>query len=118
MNNDYFAHPHNYLLYIIFTGGLLLFAVIMLGYYWANKSLKKTSMSIYSKVILFTLLSFFLMGLTESLTGTVFIYPMLILAMNVDKIIEQDAMSQPWRIDNILMWIKIKTVRKRISFTK
>lgn len=118
MNNDYFAHPHNYLLYIIFTGGLALFAVVMIGYYLADKSLKKTNRSIYSKVILFTLISLFLMGLTESLTGTVFIYPMLILAMNIDKIIEQDVMSQPWRVGNLLIWLKMKTQKKRISFTK
>ncbi|MDE6848097.1 MAG: O-antigen ligase family protein [Ruminococcus sp.] len=117
MNNIYFAHPHNYLLYIIFTGGISLLVVIMLGYYLADKNLRKTNRSIYSKVTLFTLLSFFLMGLTESLTGTVFIYPMLIFAMNIDKIIEQDVMDQPWRVDNILIWLKIKAVRKRISFS-
>ena len=58
------------------------------------------------------------MGLTESLTGTVFIYPMLILAMNVDKIIEWDVMSQPWRVANLLLWLKMKASRKRILFTK
>lgn len=123
MNNDFFAHPHNFFLYVAFMGGIVLVAVLILGYLHANRVLKNTNESIYSKIILFTLLAFLIMGLTESLTGTVFFYPMLILAMNVDKIITQDAFEQPERIVNIFLWNKTrkrmrKRVLKRISFTK
>ena len=78
------AHPHNFILYILTLGGLLAFAIIVYCYVYAGKKLRRTNHSITSKIILYTLICFLVMGLSESLTGTDLLYPTLVLAMNAD----------------------------------
>ena len=80
------AHPHNYILYILLTGGLLLGIITIIGYWMASQNIKKNIESIYGKIILFTLCSFLIMGITEAITSTVLLYPMLVLGMNIDKV--------------------------------
>lgn len=80
------AHPHNYMFYILLTGGLLLGIIIVIGYCMASREINKNISSIYSKIILFTLCAFLVMGITESITSTVLLYPMLVLGINIDKI--------------------------------
>lgn len=81
-----YTHPHNYFLYIFMTGGILLAAILFIGFFNANKTLKSSIDTIYSKIIMFTLIAFLVMGITESLVSTVLLYPILILAMNADKL--------------------------------
>lgn len=81
-----YTHPHNYYLYIFMTGGILLAAILFIGFFYANKTLKSSIDTIYSKIIMFTLIAFLVMGITESLVSTVLLYPILILAMNADKL--------------------------------
>lgn len=83
-NHIYATHPHNYYMYVLMTGGILLFFVLFLGLLYANEKLNATIDTIYSKIVLFLLYSFLAMGITESLVSTVLLYPMLILAMKSD----------------------------------
>lgn len=85
-NSIFFTHPHNYYLYILMTGGLLLLAIIIIGLLHVDKAISKSENSKYGKVILFTIISFLIMGITESITSTVLLYPIIILGMNSDKI--------------------------------
>lgn len=87
-SSKYATHPHNFFMYLTMTGGICLLVVLYIGFFYANKELKKTSSVVYGKLILFTLYSFLIMGLTESLTSTVLLYPMLILAMKSQKIVD------------------------------
>ena len=84
--NLYATHPHNYFLYIALTGGVVLILIVFIGYFVANKKIMKTINTIYSKIILFTLFVFLIMGLTESLISTVLLYPMLLIAMNLETL--------------------------------
>ena len=82
----WFAHPHNYMFYILLTGGLMLGIIVIIGYSMASRTISKNIKSVYSKIILFTLCSFLVMGIAEAITSTVLLYPMLVLGMNIDKI--------------------------------
>lgn len=84
--NMYATHPHNYYMYILMQGGVVLLAILLIGFIFANKKLNKTMNTVYSKIILFGIVSFLVMGLSESLVSTVLLYPLLILALNADKI--------------------------------
>lgn len=75
------THPHNYLLYTAFNGGIVLIIVLVIGYCIANKELVACRNTIQGKIILFCLYAFCAMGITESLTETVLLLPMLILGM-------------------------------------
>lgn len=85
-NHLYYTHPHNYFLYIAFTGGIVLLYVLLKAFLKANKALNNSIESIYSKIVLFTLISFLIMGLAEALTDTVLLYPMLILGMEAERL--------------------------------
>ncbi|MDE6670624.1 MAG: O-antigen ligase family protein [Ruminococcus sp.] len=91
LKSPFFTHPHNYILYVMMNGGLVLTAILLIGYGFANKTLKATRDSIYSKTILFVLFSFLIMGLTEAITGTILLYPVLIMAMEADKILKGES---------------------------
>lgn len=75
------THPHNYFLYIMMSGGLMLLAVFLYGYVLVHMRIEETRNSVYSKIIMFTISAFLIMGLTESLTGTILLYPMFIIGM-------------------------------------
>lgn len=82
------THPHNYLLYLAMNGGVVLLVIWLIGIIRASDKLDKTMSTVYSKIILFTLCSFLVMGLTESLVSTELLYPMLLLGMKADMISE------------------------------
>ncbi|MCH5296428.1 MAG: O-antigen ligase family protein [Ruminococcus sp.] len=98
---DTYTHPHNYFLYIFMTGGIVLSVIVFMGYFYANKTLKNSIDTVYSKIIMFTLIAFLIMGLTEALTSTVFLYPLLILAMNADKL-KSNRLTAPIRTDSTI----------------
>ena len=83
-----FTHPHNFFLYLLTMGGIILFCIYMYGIMIANKHIVKYLNHFCCKVNFFCLISFLIMGLGESLVTTVLLYPMLILAMNIEKICE------------------------------
>lgn len=98
---DTYTHPHNYYLYILMSGGIVIAVILLLGYLYANKILKNTIDTVFSKIIMFTLIAFLIMGLTESLVSTVLMYPILILAMNADKL-KSSRLSAPVRTDSAI----------------
>lgn len=112
-NSMYASHPHNYFLYLIISGGILLLAVTFIGFLLANKQLKKTSSTATGKIILFALYSFLVMGLTESLTNTVLLYPMLILAMKSQNIVDLGYHNEAFRIHGK----KIRLFKRKIKNT-
>lgn len=88
--NDYYStHPHNFYLYVLMTGGIVLFAILMTGFSLASQRLNNTSATIYSKIILFAIFSFLIMGLTESLISTVLLYPVIIMGMEIENILKR-----------------------------
>ncbi len=98
MGSKYATHPHNYFLYILLCGGVVLLMVLTIGIIFADKMIQKYSGNIYSKIILFTLISFFVMGIVEALVSTVLMYPILIMAMNLDHISELSYKRMPHKI--------------------
>lgn len=87
---DTYTHPHNYYLYILMTGGILLAIILIMGYFYANRVLRRSISAVPSKIIMFTLIAFLIMGIAESLVSTALMYPILVLAMNADKLKYQD----------------------------
>lgn len=87
---DTYTHPHNYYLYILMTGGILLAIILIMGYFYANRVLRRSISAVPSKIIMFTLIAFLIMGIAESLVSTALMYPILVLAMNADKLKHQD----------------------------
>lgn len=86
-NSKYATHPHNYYLYMMMSGGIILLAILFLGFWLANKDLKEATNTATGRIILFLLYSFMAMGITESLTSTIMLYPMMILAMNANNVV-------------------------------
>lgn len=81
-----YNHPHNYILYNMMSGGVVLLITLLVGYILAHNKLKNNTNKIYGKIVLFCLCSFLVMGIAESITNTIMLYPMLILAMESDKL--------------------------------
>ena len=92
------THPHNYFLYVCMNGGIILVIVLFYGFFRASRSLNKSIENVYSKIILFTISAFLLMGLTESLVSTVLLYPMLVLAMKAQVFSEMEYENKPLTI--------------------
>ena len=84
LDHPSFTHPHNFLLYLMMTGGILLLLSFMVGVAIASKSIKENSQALCNRVILFVWYAFFLMGLVESLNSSVLMYPMLLMGMKAD----------------------------------
>lgn len=76
------AHPHNYFLYILLTGGIFLLGIVFYGYFMAAAELKKARNAVSSRIILGTLICFLILGIPESLTSTHLLYSTLVLGMN------------------------------------
>lgn len=81
-----YNHPHNYLLYNLMTGGIILLITLFVGFLIADSRLRNNTNKIYGKVVLFCLSAFLIMGIAESLTSTIMLYPMLILAIESKKL--------------------------------
>lgn len=74
------SHPHDYLLYILLTGGLVGVLFVGRAYFIVGKKLAETKTSIVSKCFQSMIISFMVMGITESLTSTTLLYPFLFLS--------------------------------------
>ena len=73
------SHPHNYFLYILLQGGVVLFALGVWIYGRVGQLCLKNRGDFTSKVVLAMYVSFLAMGLVESLVGTTLLYPMMML---------------------------------------
>ena len=80
----YFSHPHNYILYSLIQGGGIGMAFIILLFIRVSKGYIQNQKNYGCKMLIFMYLSFFVMGITESLTGATLLYPLTIL-MDVMK---------------------------------
>lgn len=70
-----FSHPHNFILYILLQGGIIYLSMIVFIIIYISKRIKSDN-DIYI-VLTLMYLTFFVEGITESLTGTIFLLPML-----------------------------------------
>lgn len=94
-------HPHNYLLYILMQGGLVLLGIFAMGLIYGSKQLKKNK-SISCTMIILIIISLLFVGLTESLTGNNFLYMFIILGMH------SDAFKAACSPERLLNRVKIK----------
>ena len=85
------THPHNYILYILALGGFLLLVITGWLYFSAAKKLKVSNGSMYSKIMLFAIASFLIMGISESLTEAHLLYPMILFACHIDVFINEES---------------------------
>ena len=88
-NDGYnYPHPHNYVLSLLMQGGVVLLAIVIIGFVIAGIKLWKERCSLISNLLLTLLLSLVIMGFTEALSMYMcsLMYPMLILAMHVEKL--------------------------------
>lgn len=75
------SHPHNYLLYIVMSGGIILFLILLLGIRRASINLTEFKHEEIRLILLITIVCFAIMGIAESLTEAPLLYTVLILAM-------------------------------------
>lgn len=78
-----FSHPHNFILYILLQGGILYLALfVFLCFYISKYCNQKLS---YYFVLTLMYFSFFVEGITESLTGAVLLFPLFGLYPNFER---------------------------------
>jgi O-antigen ligase len=80
-------HPHNYFLYLLFTGGVVGLAIACVIFFMASRQLGRYRDHPVDRIILFVLIAFFFMGLAESLTAAPMLYPMFIMAYDMKYLI-------------------------------
>ena len=80
------THPHNYILYILALGGFLLLIITAWLYFSAAKQLSSMRDSIYSKIMLFAIAAFLIMGISESLTEAHLLYPLILFTCQIGKL--------------------------------
>lgn len=83
------THPHNYMLYNLLNGGIIGTLLLLKIWDLSGNSLKKHIRNKSSLYILITLIVFIVMGISESLTDCVLLYPILIMGYNI-KYIEKE----------------------------
>lgn len=92
-----FTHPHNYILYQLMMGGIVLLAILIWGYILVGRKIREHRKSPYAKIIMFGIIAFMLMGMTESLVTTDLLYPLLTMGASIDTLVmsEQDVKTKP-----------------------
>lgn len=79
-------HPHNYFLYILLQSGIIGIIILLLGIKSADKCVKISNDKKACNIMVAALLSFYIMGITESITAAILMYPLYIIIGNMDKI--------------------------------
>ncbi len=80
------THPHNYLLYNLYNVGIVGTFVLLKIWNLCYKSLKKNINRKEATYLYICLISFIIMGFTESLTDCNLLFPLLIIGYNLDYI--------------------------------
>lgn len=83
----YAAHPHNYILYILMQAGIIGILLVLAMVIAANRNLKKavnTNVP-YAGCVIGILTAFWIMGITESLTGAIYLYPLFIFCSYIPE---------------------------------
>jgi len=81
-------HAHNWMLGVLMLGGVVLFTIFIIGVFYSSTMLGKKNYNAISRVLSATLMCFMLMGLSEAMTNTVLVYPLMIMAMQVKKLLD------------------------------
>lgn len=79
-------HSHNYYLFTVLISGILGGIVMCLFYVVVSKKIIKYRKMSSAACFQAMVISIFIMGLTESLTATNLIYPMIIVGYHIDKL--------------------------------
>lgn len=75
----YASHPHNYILYLLIQGGIVALVLFVAMVIVSDKALAGVTSIEYKGIVLAGIISFWIMGIAESLTGAYFMYPLFIL---------------------------------------
>lgn len=76
----YFSHPHNYFLYMALQGGILIYILIIALMINISKKSRQNKKNIGSKFLIVMYVAFFVMGISESLSGAILLYPLAIFS--------------------------------------
>lgn len=78
-----FSHPHNLILYMLLQGGIIYLALFVFLCFYISKHCNRNSSYYYILTIMY--LAFFVEGITESLTGAIFLMPLFGLYANFER---------------------------------
>lgn len=81
LGKSWALHPHNFCLYLLMTGGIILFAVFFIGVIVYEHSLKIVEDSRIVNLFEFVLLAFLFIGLTESLSDCPLLFVIIVLGI-------------------------------------
>ena len=73
-------HPHNYFLYILMQGGLILLSILLLGVLSCSRQISKNESSICD-IIGVVIIVYLIIGFSEALTGNNFLYMYIIMGI-------------------------------------
>ena len=82
------SHAHNYFLNTMYNGGAISMALLTMVWLSAGKGSEKCVNHGEIRVLIFMAIVFMIMGISESLTGTVLLYPILILLYHSPLLVE------------------------------
>lgn len=80
------SHPHNYFLYILLQTGIIGVMILLYTTKVTDRIIATVSDKKSCNIIIATIIAFYVMGITESLTGATLMYPLYIILGNIDYI--------------------------------
>lgn len=80
-----FSHPHNYILYLLLQGGLIGICLVVYLFYLLGKKCKKHNNLYMARLLIVMYMIFFILGITESMTGAILLLPILVLADSINR---------------------------------
>ena len=89
--SGWIAHPHNYILYILLKGGLLAFIIVAAVLIIASNNLKLHQYTKVAFILSAGIGVLLLIGMTESLTETVLLYPLVYMGCHVSQYVDLPA---------------------------
>lgn len=87
------SHPHNYLLYILLQGGIIGAFIIFTLYFKVSKKQRIFRNSNISHILLGCIIVFLIMGIVESLTECVMLYPIITIAGNIEYLYDREQIA-------------------------
>lgn len=75
-----FSHPHNFFLYLLLQGGLVGIGIITYLFYLFGKKCSKYRNTYMARVLIVMYMIFFILGITESMTGAILFLPLLLFS--------------------------------------
>ena len=78
-----FSHPHNFILYLLLQGGLIGVCLIIYLFYLLGKKCKKHNKSYMARMLIVMYMIFFILGITESMTGAILFLPLFVFANSI-----------------------------------